>query len=754
MEKDLVKLDNEQNDDDFDKLFQDYLNEELSSKDSDTNDEDTTEGDANDDDEDDISLRFRGERHYMPELFKVGIEVQPDLFDTPYVNGDIVVAILGKEGTCLTEERFKLNILAEGYYPMATTQFYHEAELQFPDMLTITMMSREVWLPGNYMLYVRDTTDDSLLQIPFTLNDELEASVGDPSPCLPCSPEDILTSVIDGYCYDWDRLAQRPGMAQIRNYVVTQKQFEVYNEFRQEMHGYKLCGKGHLLIATRNNDLMPHHLRSLCTLVADDYTFRPIDCSTLFDAARNNPYEQLFEELSVSGKHVFCLTNPGALLSTGGKVIVKRIIDKIRSDEDSYLLWLCGYKSDVEAVLNMFPSMGAFFPSDHRLEQEPPKDFEQVHAFFDALNDERLSCSIEAMDGFAKAILKGCRQGVLSSWSLSDIRQFVVEQVKPRYLARCYREISEEHLPCIELDDLCLDQLTSTESTYEQCLKDLDEMIGLDEVKEGIRKMANNTKFFAERRRRGLTTSQEATFHCIFTGNPGTGKTTVAKKLGRIYRSLGLLSRGNVIAVDRTRLVGRYIGETEENMKTILDEARGNVLFIDEAYTLYDGASDRKDFGARVIDSLLTVLSQPDPDMLVIFAGYLKEMDAMLNTNPGLLGRFPYKYQFKDYNAGQLFDIAIRQLKHDDYLLSPEAEAKLREAIAKAYAQRDDNFSNARWVEQFVSHGIIPAMASRISQTGCDDYQTVEVADIRQAYDKFNPKATALKTRQKVGFNA
>ena len=126
----------------------------------------------------------------------------------------------------------------------------------------------------------------------------------------------------------------------------------------------------------------------------------------------------------------------------------------------------------------------------------------------------------------------------------------------------------------------------------------------------------------------------------------------------------------------------------------------------------------------------------------------------MLSTNPGLLGRFPYKYQFKDYNAGQLFDIAIRLLQHDDYRLSPEAEAKLREAIAKAYAQRDDNFSNARWVEQFVSHGIIPAMASRLSQTACDDYQTVEVADIRQAYAKFNPKATALKPRQKVGFSA
>ena len=189
-------------------------------------------------------------------------------------------------------------------------------------------------------------------------------------------------------------------------------------------------------------------------------------------------------------------------------------------------------------------------------------------------------------------------------------------------------------------------------------------------------------------------------------------------------------------------------------MKAILDEARGNVLFIDEAYTLYDGASDRKDFGARVIDSLLTVLSQPDPDMLVIFAGYLKEMDAMLNTNPGLMGRFPYKYQFKDYNAEQLFIIASRLLQHDDYRLSPEAEAQLRESIAKAYAQRDTNFSNARWVEQFVGNGIIPAMASRLVQTGSDDYQTIEAVDIRQAYDRFNPKAIALKPRQKVGFSA
>ena len=752
MEKDLLKLDNEQSDDDFEKIFQDFLDKELSSDDSDAEDENTVDGEANDERVD--PSRFGGERNYMPEITKVEIQIQPHLFDSPYVNGDVAVTICGKEDSDFADNRFQLHILGEGYYPMATTKTYQEAEHPASNVIVLTMMSFVVWLPGRYVLYIRDTSDDSLIEMPFILDDQLKATVGESQPSAPCGPEDILTTVLDGNSTEWKLLAQRPGMAQIRNYIVRYMQLDVYNEFRKSMHGEPLCSKGHLLIATRNKDITSSQLYLLRALVASSYSFNAIDCGTLFDAARNNPYEMLFEELAVTGKRIFCLTNPGALLTTGGKIIVKKIIEKISTDEDQYLLWLCGYKQDIEAVLNMFPSLGAFFPNDHRLEQEPPKDFEQVHAFFAALKDERLYCSIEAMDGLAHALLQGYHQGILSTWTGDDIRQFVIEQVKPRYLARCYQEISDNRLPEVECDDLCLDQLTSTQSCYEQCLKDLDEMIGLDEVKQGIRRMAANTKFFAERRSRGLTTSQKATFHCIFTGNPGTGKTTVAKKLGRIYRALGLLSRGEVIAVDRTRLVGRYIGETEENMKAILDEARGNVLFIDEAYTLYDGASDRKDFGARVIDSLLTVLSQPNPDMLIIFAGYLKEMDAMLNTNPGLMGRFPYKYKFMDYNAEQLFAIACRLLKHDDYRLSPEAEAQLRDAIAKAYAQRDDNFSNARWVEQFVGNGIIPAMADRISRTACDDYQTIEVSDICQAYDKFNPKAIALKPRQKVGFSA
>jgi SpoVK/Ycf46/Vps4 family AAA+-type ATPase len=334
------------------------------------------------------------------------------------------------------------------------------------------------------------------------------------------------------------------------------------------------------------------------------------------------------------------------------------------------------------------------------------------------------------------------------------LRRIITDDIRPRYTKRALTEFDFETLPVVLPEDVDLSLFAGSTDSLEACLGELNRMVGLDNVKQGIATMANNTRFFVERRRRGLPTSGNIAYHAIFTGNPGTGKTTVARMLGRIYHSLGLLSRGEVMAVDRTRLVGRYIGETEENMKVVLEEARGNVLFIDEAYNLYDGSGDRKDFGARVIDSLLTTLSQPNPDMMVIFAGYEKEMDAMLNTNPGLMGRFPYKYRFSDYNPEQLMEIAIRLLERDAYILSDEAAAVLKDSIAQAYKSRTANFSNARWVEQFVNNGIIPAMADRLASTPSDDYQRIEASDIRKAYEQFNPKAVELKPRRQVGFSA
>ena len=209
-----------------------------------------------------------------------------------------------------------------------------------------------------------------------------------------------------------------------------------------------------------------------------------------------------------------------------------------------------------------------------------------------------------------------------------------------------------------------------------------------------------------------------------------------------------------MICADRTRLVGRYIGETEENMKAVLEEARGNVLFIDEAYNLYEGTVDRKDYGAKVIDSLLTVLSQPNPDMVIVFAGYEKEMDAMLNSNPGLMGCFPNKYRFNDYDADQLMEIALHLFAKDDYIISDDAKTILQQKICDTLAQRTKNFGNARWVEQFIRNGIIPAMANRVTLEPIKDYQHILASDVEEGYMKFNPRIIELKPRRQVGFSA
>ena len=309
----------------------------------------------------------------------------------------------------------------------------------------------------------------------------------------------------------------------------------------------------------------------------------------------------------------------------------------------------------------------------------------------------------------------------------------------------------------LKADDIDFTQLYGRLSGYEESLQELNQMVGLDNIKKSITTIAHQVRIFAERRQQGLPTNTKDVFHAVFTGSPGTGKTTVAKMLGRIYHQLGLLSKGEVICVDRRRIVGRFIGDTEDNVKNLLREAQGNVLFIDEAYSLYS-SEGTNDYGRRAVESLLTSLSEKNPDMLVIFAGYKEEMDRLMTMNPGLVGRFPYKFHFRDYTADELMQIAQSLLARDEYMLTDEAEALLLQTIRDTVAQKNKNFGNARWIEQYVSNGIIPALADRLASTAHpftrEVYQRIEATDIQRAYEKFNPKTIELKPCRQVGFSA
>lgn len=234
--------------------------------------------------------------------------------------------------------------------------------------------------------------------------------------------------------------------------------------------------------------------------------------------------------------------------------------------------------------------------------------------------------------------------------------------------------------------------------SVDNVLGKLDELIGLNDIKQQVRNHAGYIKFLQLRKERGFEENEQINVHSVFIGNPGTGKTTVAAMMGQLYRNMGILSKGHVHEVDRVDLVGEYIGQTAPKVKEAIEKARGGVLFIDEAYALARSADDTKDFGREVIEILVKEMSNGNGDLAVIVAGYPKEMKQFLDSNPGLKSRFKLYFEFSDYLPQELSRIAEYAVVQKGVKLTPTAKKRIDEIITDAYRRRDKAFGNARFV--------------------------------------------------------
>lgn len=297
-------------------------------------------------------------------------------------------------------------------------------------------------------------------------------------------------------------------------------------------------------------------------------------------------------------------------------------------------------------------------------------------------------------------------------------------------------------------------KIVTPEKTLEELLKEVDALIGLESVKKSIHENITYLNFTKLRKEKGFDDGSAISLHSVFTGNPGTGKTTVVKKLGKIYQKMGLLSKGHVYEVDRSVLVGEYIGQTAPKVKKAIDEARGGILFIDEAYALARSGEDSKDYGKEVIEILIKEMSDGPGDLAIVVAGYPKEMNVFIDSNPGLKSRFSEYFHFDDYLPEELYQIALYAAEHKQLTVAAEAQEYLKEQLTEAYRKRDNSFGNARFVYGVIEEakqdmGLRLMKSENMDALTKEDLSTLTLADFRSVFLANEKKKLKLLVNEK-----
>lgn len=636
--------------------------------------------------------------------------------------------------------------------------------------LRFRFRSEEIWMPDRHtVVLTHNRVPFAALAFDYTGQGQM------PAACRVLSPADWeygWVRLLAGN-FAWQSIKDLTGLAQVRPGLVELSRWSGYNAQCQQMAMPELRENVYAAVIAD----CPVQAQRLAQCLPDLLEYgttskKLVDCAEWLEDS--TPDHLLDNRTDRS----YTLYNISPLCSPRGRAFLAALEEAVDNTFFFWTLTLCGTEEEMQQLFACSPLLARAVRPEYRFRVTRPSVGETVHLFQQALADTPYCLDAGAENELARQMAE--HHASVCRWMQDDYTRFVLRGLLSKLKQRVHtdyvsgRKDWNAQLNLVKADDIALgdwlqaeEESTSTVSVdeartkvFEESMQELESLVGLQPLKESLSTTFCRMRFNECRRRMGLPVKEESSHHIIFTGNPGTGKTTVARLLGRIYHALGVLSKGEVIATERRELVGEYIGQTEENMNKLLLRARGNVLFIDEAYSLFVDSDDKRDYGNRVIECLLPVLAEPNPDLLVVLAGYPDEMECLLRGNPGLRSRFPHHYHFDDYTADELMQIARNTLSVEDYRLTPEAESLLHETVEEAVRGKDRYFANARWINTFLASGVLPAMARRVMNgaeraVNADLYRTVERADVEEAVRTQMPRPQSSQAvRPRIGFKA
>ncbi len=423
-----------------------------------------------------------------------------------------------------------------------------------------------------------------------------------------------------------------------------------------------------------------------------------------------------------------------------GKEAIDILLKRLEDYKGKFIVIVAGYTDEMNDFLEANPGMKSRFNHYFYFEDYTPDELKTI--FINLLNKEDFKIEDNALQELHKYFIELYRTRDKSFGNARLVRNIFEEikmNVSKRFLQIPPNIRKPEDMVTIRLVDIekiikpkekVVYQISMDEDALEKELKKLNSLIGLDSVKLSIEKLISSLKVAKIREAQGLKVIRK-NLHSVFLGNPGTGKTTVARLLSNIFKTLGFLEKGHLVEVDRSQLVAGYVGQTAIKTDEIIQKALGGTLFIDEAYTLVRSAND---FGIEAVETLLKRMEDYKEDFVVIVAGYPDEMKKFLETNPGLQSRFTNYFIFEDYTPRQMLEIALSVCEKSGYKLDEGAWQATYDIFEYLYNNRDKNFGNARTVQNFI-HKAISNQEERIireGKTSKEDLMLILYEDVNQ----------------------